>query len=404
MPIDQLFCLGISHKTGHIDKRERMKTAVLPLTTHHPIILLTTCNRVELYTTSRALLNEALAAVKAHHLADAAYRLEGQAAARHLLRVAAGLESMVLGEAQILGQVRIAWQSAMAHQQLPLSLSQLFKTAIRTGKRVRTETDIARYPGSMSAIALQQVRNAQGSLQEKRFLIVGLGEMGGVTLKALRARGYEHVDLANRTISKAKALLSNGNRAYGLGELESAVLQNDIVFCAARVSDPLITLAMAQRIMAQRNGRFLTLVDLAVPRNVDPEVNALPNCNVIDVDQLQTNLDDALAARKTAVPAAEAMIETELTQLETELKSLAVTPTIKALREKAESIRQMEVNRTLKHLHHVDEQTKRHIEHLSQSLVNKLLHAPTQQLRTEAKAGRTESAVANLRTLFDLEE
>lgn len=404
MLINQLYCLGISHKTGTLDARERMKSAILPLAVHHPIVLMTTCNRVELFTTNRALLNETVSALQTNQLGDGVYRLEGVAAARHLLRVAAGLESMVLGEAQILGQVRGAWEDAVARHQLPLPLNQLFKTAVRTGKRIRTETSIARHPCSMSAIALQQVRNAQGSLQEKRFLVVGLGEMGCVTLKALHARSYPYIDLANRTVAKAAGLLKKNGNAYGLPELEHALFDADIVFCTARSATPLITVSMVESVMAKRSGGSLTFVDLAVPRNVDPAVNALPGCSVIDVDRLQTDLDSAVAARQTAVPAAETIIETALAQLRDDLKLLAVTPTIKALREKAETIRQAELDRTLRHLDGIDEQTMRHIEHLSQSLVNKLLHAPTEQLRTAARAGRTESAVASLRTMFNLEE
>lgn len=404
MPIRQIFCVGVSHQTAVIPQREQTKTILAPFAVERPAVLISTCNRVELYTVDPAVFEQAVTQIQAVQLADVSYALKGKAAARHLLRVAAGLESMVLGEAQILGQVRQSWETAVSHHTLPAPLNQLCKTAVRTGKRVRTETEIARHPSSMAAIGLQQVRHAQGSLQEKRFLVIGLGEMGRVTLKALRARGYAHIALANRTLETAVQLAQDGESVYPLGELSTALSNADILFTAVRHQKPLFSAEIVQQAMTGRNGRSLTFIDLAVPRNVETAVDDLPNCTVINVDQLQTSLDSALTARKTAVPAAETIIAQELALLESDLKSLTVTPAIKALRAKAETIRQAELKRTRKHLQGIDEQTMRHIEHLSQSLVNKLLHEPTKQLRTEAKAGRTETAVASLRVLFDLEE
>lgn len=405
MPTNPLICLGISHKTGSIEQREQMATAVHQLTPNIPHLLISTCNRVELYTTETAVLRQRLAQWQPDYpqLAPTLYQLEGESAMRHLHRVAAGLESMVLGEAQILGQIRHALETAVTQQTINPTLKAVTQSAIRTGKRVRTETHIARYPASMSAIAIQQAHGLLGHLSNKRFLIVGVGEMGRLTVKALQARGFDPIDIANRTLPKAEALLCGNGTAYTLDALNDALKRADVVFTAVRTITPLISQSQLESILPQRNGRPLVLIDLGVPRNVETAVITLPTITLINVDGLQTSLDDALAARQAEIPAATLIINEEMAYLESALKTTAVTPTIKALRQKAETIRQKELQRTLRFLDDdIDDQTRQHIEHLSHTLVKKLLHEPTRHLRSSAQEGRADSAVTAVRKLFHL--
>ncbi|MEM7335188.1 MAG: glutamyl-tRNA reductase [Chloroflexota bacterium] len=409
MLINQLICLGISHKTGNIEQRELMSTAVSQFQNGDPHVLISTCNRVELYSSNPQALSERIRhwqqaqPVEYDTLTDSLYIIQGENVANHLHQVASGLDSMVLGEAQILGQIRQAYETAVSTKQLDQTLDTLFKSAIRTGKRVRTETKIAHFPASMSAIALQQAQNQLGNLKNKRFLLIGLGEMGRITLKALQARGLTQIDIANRSQHKAETAVDNGT-AYGLDQLSDALTQADVVFAATRITQPLITRASIEAILPQRQGRPLIIVDLGVPRNVETAIANLPNVTLINVDGLQTNLDHALSARQAEIPAAEQIIGEEIGCLHNEFKTNMVTPTIKALREKAEAIRQSELSRTMRYLKEVDDQTLKHIEHLSQALVKKLLHEPTLQLRTKAKEGEADTAVATLRELFDLTE
>lgn len=412
MPIDTLYCLGINHHTGSIEQREQMATAVDTYFDglQSKAILLSTCNRMELYTPFWDVITSGLSKWEQENkgcyqrLVSSMYHYQGSDAIHHLMCVASGLDSMILGEGQILGQVRQSLETAVAHNPVPPQLVKLFHGAIRTGKRVRTETAIGHHPASMSAIALQQAQTILGRLTDKNFLVVGLGEMGQLTLKALHNRGLSRVAVANRTIQKAAQLAVQPTCVFSLEQLNCALEETDVVFTATRSPQPLLTQSLVKSILPYRHGRPLVVVDLAVPRNVETAVQMLPGVTVINIDQLQINLDNALEARQADLPAAKRIIKEEMAYLEAELNALTVTPTIKALRQKAEKIRQSELQRTLRYLKDTDEETRQHVAHLSQALVKKLLHDPTRHLRSQAQQGRADSAVAALRDIFDLTE
>ncbi|MGH2537166.1 MAG: glutamyl-tRNA reductase, partial [Candidatus Promineifilaceae bacterium] len=336
---------------------------------------------------------------------DRLYTFTDREAVSHLCRVAAGLDSLVLGEPQILGQVTVAYTAAVAQGSVGPQLSLLFCMAIRAGKRARTETAIAHQPVSLSSLAIALAQELVGDLRHGHILVIGLGEMGQLALKALRARKISQVSVASRSRPRAEAVAAPGGyQAYGLEELPQALTAADVVISATGASQPIVDAALAGQVMAQRPERRLILIDLAVPRDVDPAVRALPGVVLFNVDDLQQSLDDALASRQQAVPQVEAIIAQEVAAWEAEYQAQTIRPLISDLRHKAERIRQREVQRTLRQLGEVDPQTLAHLQRLSRSLVNKLLHEPTVRLRQKAADGQAADYANTVRDLFGLAE
>lgn len=342
--------------------------------------------------------------VEASAFAGYTYFHQGRAAAEHLLRVATGLDSLVLGEPQILGQVTNAYMTAVEEKSAGPVLSELFRAAIRSGKRARTETTISQNPTSMSSLAIAQAQSAVGDLTEQKWLVVGLGEMGRLALKQLEARGVKHIGLINRTYSRAAHLgTQHGQPVYRWPELALALSESDVVVSATGSPQMVITAEQIREVMAFRRERPLILLDIAVPRDIAPEVRQIAGVTLWDADELQGNLDEALAGRQREVPQVERIIAAEMETLLASLRMLTVKPVVVRLREKAEAIRQQELERTLQHLGEVDEQTLEHIHFLSRSLVNKLLHEPTVRLKSKASDDEAAAYVDAISDLFDLE-
>lgn len=416
----QIFCMGVNHETAPLAIREAL--ACTPpiqqplLGKHCPQIdewaLLTTCNRVEIYAAATA--DEVIdmpADILLAHFGDVGEKLRShiyfyrdREAADHLLHVAAGLDSLVLGEPQILGQVNRAFYEAQEHGSTGPALTALFRAAVAAGKRVRSETDIGKNPASVPSVAINQACQRLGGLQDRDILLVGAGAMAHTAIKALRTRNYARIHVANRTIERASALVAPwGGTAFGLDQLPQALSQADIVFCATHAQRPLLTTELLYDVQAARQHRPLLLFDLAVPRDIDPRVERIPGVSLIDLDHLQADLDESIIARRREIPAAEAIIEQEMMRLEKEMAEIAMRPVIAGLRQKAEEIRQRELKRTLRYLGEVDEATRAHIDHLSHALVNQLLHEPTLRLRREATGEHPEKMCATVCDLFNLD-
>lgn len=412
-----ILCLGLNHQTAPVELRERLNCSLADLAAHLPentavteLVLLSTCNRIELYATLRpdvppsaAQLLPLLAETQQigpAEFEDYVYFWAGESAANHLLRVAAGLDSMVLGEPQILGQVTNAYMTAVCQHTIGPILDVLFKTAIRTGKRTRAETAISSNPASVSSVAITLAQKVLGDLANRHILVVGVGEMGKLALKALRHRGLTYVSVANRTPHKAEtAVAPFTGRAYGLDALAEAITAADVVITAVHGPRPLVDISGVSE-----RARPLVIVDIAVPRNVDTAVAHLPFVHLFDMDDLQSNLDESLTARQAEIPQVEQIIAAETAQLHVQLAELSVKPLIMEMRRKAEEIREAELERTLRYLGEVDAQTLAHIQHFSRSLVNKLLHEPT--LRLKEKAGHEQAGeyATAVRELFGLPE
>ena len=430
MSVRQIVCLGLSHRTAPVEVRERIRCSLIDVGQLLPMVdegivsdygrfqaiseavILSTCNRMEFYTVvdteedPRQLMVDLLENIHPADLNEMGaqvYFYAGETAVSHLLEVVAGLDSLVLGEPQILGQVTDAYMAAVKAHTIGSILDALFKTAIRSGKRVRTETAIGSNPASISSVSIALAKQVVGDLSDKHILIIGSGEMGRLAIKALRARGLSQISVANRTKSRAEALASEGSgQAYSLEELPQALAAADVVISATSASDPVLTRNRVVQTMNLRQERPLVLIDIAVPRDIDPTARDIPGVHLFDVDDLQGTLDESLDARQAEIPQVHEILAQEHAALDVELRTLTVKPLIADLHQKAEAIRQRELERTLRHLGDVDPQTLEHLQHLTRSLVTKLLHEPTKQLRTHAGNGTAVEYASTVRELFGL--
>ena len=411
-----ILCLGVNHRTAPVEVRERL-ACDLPqlLSVGEPageMALLSTCNRLELYACSSAspaavqdeltAILTAATGVERQELSSHLYLRTGWDAVSHLLRVSTGLDSLVLGEPQILGQVTDAFMQATEAGVLGHCLTHLFRAAIRAGKRARNETAISANPASISSVALALAQQHAGDLRQQRVLVIGTGEMGRLALKSLSHRGAGCVEVVNRTFARAQSAAANfGACAFPLESLAERLAQADVVIAATGAPQPLLTKELVADALSQRPERPLLLVDLAVPRDIEPAVGELPGVRLFDVDDLRGTLDDALSAREGEVPQVEAIIAEEVAGLQNSYREMSVRPLIVDLRRKAENIRQREMERTLRNLGDIDDATLRHIQKLSQVLVNQLLHEPTLYLKEQAVNGEN-AGVELAREMFGL--
>jgi glutamyl-tRNA reductase len=414
--VDRLVCLGLSHRTAPVELRERIG-ALGPGAEHCPAVVehaeLTTCYRVELYAylaegvdDARDELIDVLAGthgVDRELLVDHLYVHAGEDVARHLGRVAAGLDSLVLGEAEILGQVGGSFDEAQRLRTVGPVLSLLFRTAIGAGRRARTETAIGTNPATASSMALALAEGALGDLQARRALVVGAGRIGLQTLKAVSGRGIAEAAVANRTRERAVDVAAPfGAHSYGLDDLADALAWADFAITATSSDTPVVSAETVRAAMARRVGRPLVLVDLAVPADVEREIADVPGVRLFDVDDLRAGLDDAIASRLREVPNVEEIVEDEVATFGRRYRELEVEPLVAELRRRAETIRERELQRTLGRLGDVDPEIAAHVTKLSHALVNKLLHEPTTRLREKADQGDAEDVSGAVRDLFGL--
>lgn len=428
----QLICLSISHHNTPVELRECLSLPaeiVDSAFSQNPLragqfeaisemVILSTCNRLEAYAMVAAS-DDALESVQAafQPLLDYIHavfaipiwrvepylrRFSGSAAVEHLYRVAAGLDSIAIGETQILGQVSRALDTALQSGSARHVLSSLFRAAIHTGKRVHTETEIGRRPTSISTIAVQLAEETSGALDERTILVVGAGKMGGTTLEVLRDRGSRHgqVMLTSRTYSHAAEVAAR----YGVAVLPyeniiDGLEQADVVFTSTAAAQPILRRDMISAVMRMRSDRPLALIDLAVPRNVDPGAGEISGVTTFDMDDLQTFARSTQARNYVDISRAEGIVAEEVSEYE---KLLRVIPFIGELHKKVEEIRQREVERALRHLDGADPEVTREMEMFSRSLVRKILHEPTMHLRSETDQETLSDYVSTLARLFDL--
>ena len=430
-----ILCLGLSHHTTPVEVRERLQYSPAARQAalarfgcgrgaHSPgvaeLVILSTCNRLELYAavsgtgetggdgrTHFAPLLDFLAETRDLSVTEFEahlYRREGPEAVEHLCRVAAGLDSMILGEPQILGQVTEAYQEALGQGAIGPVLSAFFRTAIRVGKRTRTETAISRNPSTVGSVAVKLAGAVVGDLASARVLILGTGEMAELAVEALRARGASHIVVVSRTQERAMQLAQRwGAQALTFEQLAEAVAAADIVIASTAAPHFLITPNLVRAAIAHRPARPLIFIYIAVPRNVDPDVNHLPHVHCYDIDDLQARLNGALAEREREIPHVEAIVAEEADAFMDWLHSLDIASLIAELRAKADALRRVELEKTLRRLPRLDETERQRIEALAESLVNKLLHAPTLRLKAEAGNGHAAEYAAAARYLFALD-
>ena len=412
----RLVCLGLSHRTAPVELRERIGALGVgaercPAVIEHAV--LQTCYRVELYARLTSGVDDARdelvdALSHAHDvsrelLLDHLYVHSGEDVARHLSRVAAGLDSLVLGEAEILGQVGEAYELGEAAGTVGPGMKLLFRTAISAGRRARSETAIGANPATASSMALALAESALGDLRDKHVLVVGAGRIGLQTLKAAEGRGIGSIAVANRTKERAAEVATRfAAVAHGLDELVDALAVADVAISATSSEAPVLRVDSVRAAMAGRPDRPLVLVDLAVPADVEREAGEVPGARLFDVDDLRAGLDDTMRARLREVPGVEAVVEEEVEEFGRRYRELEVEPLLSELRRQAESIRSRELARALDDLGEVDPAVAERMEHLSRTLVKRLLHDPTVRARERAGAGNADEVADAVRDLFGI--
>jgi glutamyl-tRNA reductase len=395
--------VGTSHRRAPVELRElvafgstRAGEIAHSLAGGGEAVALSTCNRTELYLAAedadaareRAVAElTSLSGLSGADLEDSLYTMTDDAAALHLCRVAAGLDSMVRGEGQILGQVRVAYEASQAAEASGPTLHRLFRHALRAGKRVRAETGIAENPASIASAAVELVERVFGELAGTRLLVLGAGKMGEQTAIGLIARGATDIVVANRSPERSAVVAARfGARAAGFGALEAELAAADVVVASTSSRGFVVTAQQVERALEGRHGRPLFFVDIAVPRDVDPEVDRLDGCYLYDVDDLErvvANGDDGRAAETAR---AEALVLEEADAFRAWRLSRDVVPAIASLRALADGIRRDELARAEARLGDLSPAERRAIEALTTRIVDKLLHLPTVRLKEAAAA------------------
>ncbi len=401
----QLFSFGINHQTAPLAVREQiafnaesLESALRNLVetgAAKEAAILSTCNRTEIYcsTNSPAQAVGWLAAY--HHLPTSElepyiYRLPQEQAVKHAFRVASGLDSMVLGEPQILGQMKQAVRQAEQAGTLGFLLHKLFQRTFSVAKDVRTQTEIGANLVSMAAAAVKLAERIYPSIAEQRVLFIGAGEMIELNAVHFAARNPAHITVANRTLERAQTLARRINgHAITLNELPEQLAQHDIIVTCTASPLPILGKGMVERALKQRKHRPLFIVDLAVPRDVEGEVGELDDVFLYTVDDLSEVVCDGLDARQGAVEEAEVIIDSGVDEFIHWVESREVVPTIRALRDHAERQRRGEVEKALRLLSK-GENPDKVLEALSSALTNKFLHAPTQALNQAQDADRQQ--------------
>jgi glutamyl-tRNA reductase len=417
-----LVLVGTSHHRAPVELREQLFVTAAEnpeLVTRlaaasGEAVALSTCNRTELYVVdpdpdaAQARAFAELAAVgdlSESEIAGSLYTLTDEAAALHLFRVAAGLDSMIPGEAQILGQVRGAYETAKQAETAGRISHRLFRQALRVGRRVRTETAIGENPASISSAAAELAERVFGSLEGRRILVLGAGKMGDLATVNLISRGVESVFVANRSVEKAERLARRfGGRAAGLEAVEHELEEVDVVVASTSARGYVLSAEQVERAMRKRRGRPIFFVDIAVPRDIDPAVNEIEGCYVYDVDDLERVVEESVAGRREEAIRAEAIVAEEAEGFRAWQLSLDVVPAIASLRALAESIRTSELERAEGRLGSLSPSERRAVESLTSQIVNKLLHVPTVRMKQAAAAADGVLYADAVRHLFDLDE
>lgn len=410
-----LTMVGVSHHVAPLEVRERLAIgpgdvpALLKSISADlgPVTLLSTCNRIELYLPGehdRGMVLDRLAGASDidRGLADRHFVAKwDDDAVRHLYSVAAGIDSMVLGESEVLGQVRAAFSATVGAGCDDALLSRLFHTAIRLGRRARSETAIGRHALSVSSIAVQQARLLCPDLGTATVLVIGAGEAGRLAASALVEHGVGEVVVANRTLERAEDLAAElGGRACPLEVLGEGLVAADVVIAAADAPAPLVTYEAVEAAMASRSRRPLLLIDIGVPRDIDHTVATMAGVTYYDLDGLQAIAAEHYAVRTGEVARVQAMIDEEAARFVAWWDQLQVIPTITALTEHAERLRSVEVAKTLRRFD-ATEAERAHLEALTKAIVKQLLHGPISTLR---ERGDREVYLDAVRRLFRLDE
>ena len=419
-----LIVVGLSHKTAPVEIRERLAVpesrlgeALARLCSYPGVkegILLSTCNRVEVYSvvedvdTGYGRIQEFLAdthlSLSSEQLTPHLYWHTGDRAIAHLFRVASSLDSMIIGESQILGQLKDAFEVALAHKTTGVIMNKVVKKAISVAKRVRTETKIAEMAVSVSYAAVELAKKIFSNLHEKTVLLVGAGLMAELAAKHLIANGVGHVRITTRTPQHAVDLAEKfGGTAVPFDQFKDDMASADIVLVSTGAAHYLVGAEDVHRAVQERMNRPMFLIDISVPRNIDPAVRHVDNAFLFDIDDLKHRVEQNRAERVHEAEKAERMVIEEVTMILDWMKSLEVTPTIVALRNRVEDIKRAEVEKVLGRLGHLSAQDRELVEGLASSIVNKLIHRTMVTLKNEINSSSGPAFVEAARQFYALD-
>lgn len=415
--------VGLNHKTASIAVREKIFAGceeqkdllgrLKSLDGVGEVLHLSTCNRIEII----AIVEEHDKAVKnirdfvavsggltEAQAASCFYEYRGEEAVRHIFRVASSLDSMVMGETQILGQVKDAYRQALAQYATGVVLNRLMHCSFRAAKRVRTETAIAVNPVSVSYAAVELAKKIFGSLDGKKILLIGAGEMAELTGMHLISNGAQSVTVANRTLAQAGLLAEKFHgEAVSLDALDAKLIEADIVISSTGAPDFIVTADMLKRIHHQRKNRLLFLIDIAVPRDIEPAASSMENVYLYNIDDLQDIVDENINVRKKEAIKAEMIVEEEVARYVNWQKELESVPTIVSLRNKAEEIVRAEMDKAAGWMQNLNKEDQEKVDNLVNSIVNKVLHAPVSVLKEESSDISSRDIVDAVRRLFRLD-
>lgn len=415
--------IGLNHRTVPLELLERMTIgeAAVPKALHDLVsrdnlseaVVLSTCNRLEVYAVAerfhgayqdiRSFLSET-AFLPPEDFGDHLYVHYDAPAVSHLFSVASGLDSAVLGESEILGQIKTAWERAQAEGAAGPTLNLLFRHALQAGKRARSETGIARNITSVSQAAVAMAAQRLGGLEGRRVLVLGAGEMGESMALGLAKAGVAEIRVANRTWDTAVALAERvGGTAVRLFDLPAALAEVDVLLTSTAANSAVVEVDDVTEAMAGRRDRPLLIVDIAMPRDVDPAVSTLEGVTLLDMDDVRAFADAGLAGRRREVAAVEVILADELERYLGASSARGVAPMIVALRQRAETVRASELDRVGARYADLDPRQLEMIDAVTRGVVAKLLHQPTVVLKDAAGTARGDRLVAALRELFEIE-
>lgn len=419
-----IIVVGLSHKTASVEVREKLSfpEATVPdalkALMGYPGIkesfILSTCNRVELYASVRdseagvqqikKFISE-YKKIPTDSLEHSLYVHRDARAISHTFRVASSLDSMVVGEPQILGQLKDAFEIALKTKTTSAILNKLLKKAISSAKRVRTETRIAESAVSISFAAVELARKIFGNLDGKSVMLLGAGEMAELAARHLLNNGVKSIMVANRTFERAVELAEEfKGGAVRFEDFPSEMVRADILICSTGAPTYVVKYDAVSRALKDRHHKPIFLIDISVPRNIDPAINDIDNVFLYDIDDLQGVVNSNIEGRQKEAEKAEEIIAQEVETFLQWERSLDAVPTIVDLREKVEEIRKKELDKTLCQLNGITEEQRRTIEALSTAIVNKIVHAPMVVLKREAANSSNEEVFSFVRKLFNLDK
>lgn len=420
----EIVIVGINHKTAPVELREKLSFSESQLVNSLAFckekeeicecVILTTCNRTEIYAaggcseTLAANLMEMLTAIKdidTEAVRPNLYIHKQEKAVTHLFTVTAGLDSMILGETQILGQVKEAYAKATEAGTVGSVFHALFRQAVTAAKRVQTETAINQNAASVSYAAVELAKKIFGNLKDRTVMVLGAGKMSELTLRHVYDQGVKKVIVVNRTKERADKLAACfGGVSEYYEKRRDCLIQADIVISSTGAPHFVLDKEEMAAVMRVRRGKPIFLIDIAVPRDIDPKVNELENVYLYDIDDLQAVVASNLKDREQEAIKARHIIKQEISEFQIWFKTQEVTPLIAALRRKAETIRQTELEVSLRKLSNLNDKEKKHVENLTRAIVNRILREPVLRIKEFALEDKSDIYVASLCQLFDLEE